>query len=96
MNWIDAHNTAQSGFDEWAGKDHNKKWFRRIDGTPIPNDLVVCIANAIVRETNKPNQDLIAEMVEALEGAREALWDYGAPENDIAPIRNAITKAAGP
>jgi len=37
---------AQSGFDVWAAKPHNKKWFRRVDGTPIPNDLVVCIAQA--------------------------------------------------
>jgi hypothetical protein len=37
---------AQSGFDAWAAKPHNAKWFRRIDGTPIPNDLVVCIAQA--------------------------------------------------
>lgn len=37
---------AQAGFDAWAEKPHNKKWFKRIDGTPIPNDLVVCIAQA--------------------------------------------------
>jgi hypothetical protein len=35
---------AQRGFDKWKAKEHNKKWFRLIDGTPIPNDLVVCIA----------------------------------------------------
>ena len=36
---------AQAGFDQWAAKPHNKRWFRRIDGTPIPNDVPVCIAN---------------------------------------------------
>lgn len=37
---------AQAGFDAWASKPHNAKWFRRVDGTPIPNDVVVCIAVA--------------------------------------------------
>lgn len=35
---------AQRGFEKWRAKEHNKKWFRKIDGTPIPNDVVVCIA----------------------------------------------------
>lgn len=37
---------ASEGFEIWKAKSHNKKWFRRIDGTPIPNDLIVCIAGA--------------------------------------------------
>jgi hypothetical protein len=37
---------AQRGFAVWAAKPHNAKWFKRIDGTPIPNDLCVCIADA--------------------------------------------------
>lgn len=40
---------VQEGFDEWAGKPHNKKWLRKIDGTPIPNDVVVCIQSAVCR-----------------------------------------------
>lgn len=45
---------AERGFQKWAEKDHNRKWVRRIDGTPIPNDLKVNIALAIMdglRET---------------------------------------------
>lgn len=30
---------AQRGFEKWRAKEHNKKWFRKIDGTPIPNDV---------------------------------------------------------
>jgi hypothetical protein len=37
---------AEAGYDAWAAKPHNKGWRRKIDGTPIPNDLPVCIAQA--------------------------------------------------
>jgi hypothetical protein len=36
-----------AGYDDWAGKPHNAKWVRKIDGTPIPNDLCVCIFNRL-------------------------------------------------
>ena len=37
---------AQSGFETWKVKPHNARWFRKIDGTPIPNDLTICIGEA--------------------------------------------------
>lgn len=40
-----AINVATAGYRNWADKPHNAKWARRLDGTPIANDLVVCIAN---------------------------------------------------
>jgi hypothetical protein len=40
MSWIAI---AQRGFEKWKAQDHNKRWFRLIDGTPIPNDLVINI-----------------------------------------------------
>ncbi len=42
-DWI---GIAKRGFETWAAKDHNRRWFRKIDGTPIPNDLTVNIAMA--------------------------------------------------
>lgn len=33
----------QFGYEYWAAKPHNAKWVRKIDGTPIPNDLPVSI-----------------------------------------------------
>ena len=36
-----------AGYAFWAQKPHNAKWVRKIDGTPIPNDLPVCIQTAI-------------------------------------------------
>ena len=46
MNWANALAIAEKGFDAWAAKPHNRKWFRKIDGTPIKNDLLVNIATA--------------------------------------------------
>ena len=49
MTFNEAMSAAETGFATWATKPHNKKWARRLDGTPIPNDLLVCIAEAVVR-----------------------------------------------
>lgn len=43
----DLWDTVFAGYREWAAKPHNAKWVRKIDGTPIPNDLPVCIFNAL-------------------------------------------------
>jgi hypothetical protein len=40
---------VDDGYMEWARKPHNEKWVRKIDGTPIPNDLIVCIQQSIIR-----------------------------------------------
>jgi hypothetical protein len=42
----DVMKIAARGFDAWAAKPHNAKWARKIDGTPIRNDLIVNIAQA--------------------------------------------------
>jgi len=39
---------ARRGLMKWQEQPHNAKWWKKIDGTPIPNDLVVCIAEEIV------------------------------------------------
>ena len=41
---------AAKGLEDWKSKGWNKKWWKRIDGTPIPNDLIVCIAERISKE----------------------------------------------
>jgi hypothetical protein len=46
MNFVEAMTAAQAGFDTWAAKPHNKKWAKMIYHTPIPNDLLVNIAEA--------------------------------------------------
>lgn len=38
---------ADEGLKKWASQPHNKKWWKRIDGTPIPNDLLVNVTQAI-------------------------------------------------
>ncbi len=49
MNFVEAMTAAQAGFDTWAAKPHNAKWAKMIYHTPIPNDLLVNIAQAICR-----------------------------------------------
>lgn len=40
-------NDVQRGYARWAVKPHNAKWVRKIDGTPIANDIVVNIFNTL-------------------------------------------------
>jgi hypothetical protein len=47
---------AQEGLARWKDKPHNSKWWRRIDGTPIPNDLLVNIAEVIANSLSRPEQ----------------------------------------
>jgi bacterioferritin-associated ferredoxin len=48
VGFISAMDVVERGFKAWKDQPHNAKWFKRIDGTPIPNDLAVNIAEAIV------------------------------------------------
>ena len=52
MNFGNALKIVTDGFENWKSKPHNAKWFRRIDGTPIPNDLCVCIATEVAHDTD--------------------------------------------
>lgn len=47
MDFVKILATCQVGLDRWKSKPHNANWWKRIDGTPIPNDLLVCIANEL-------------------------------------------------
>lgn len=71
--------TATFGYIRWAEKPHNAKWVRMIDGTPIPNDLPVCIANefaATIATLRAENEALRAQVAttraDALEEAAKA------------------------
>jgi len=45
--FTEAMKVCEEGLREWREKPHNKRWWKRIDGTPIPNDLLCCIAEAL-------------------------------------------------
>lgn len=45
------------GFNDWEENPHNKKWRKRIDGTPIGNDLLVSITASVYAEL----RDVLAE-----------------------------------
>ena len=68
---------AQRGFDTWKAKEHNKKWFRLIDGTPIPNDLVVCIAMEFVKMSSSHKD--VPEYDEAIVCENPECKHIGAP-----------------
>lgn len=57
IGFSEALKVCDIGFTNWKLKEHNKKWFKRIDGTPIPNDLLCCIAEAF--SNNGENEDLM-------------------------------------
>ena len=44
IGFLEALNVVQAGWKHWAVKKHNAKWVKRLDGTPIYNDLCVHIA----------------------------------------------------
>lgn len=70
----EACEAVSAGYAAWAAKPHNAKWVRRIDGTPIPNDLLVCIQTAIRALADPTGVKLLAE----LRAERDALAADGA------------------
>ena len=55
LDFVTAMGIARSGFQDWATKPHNSRWVRKIDGTPIPNDLLVTVALAFVAAAASPD-----------------------------------------
>lgn len=55
MNFMQAMAIVDEGWTEWAGKSHNRRWVRKIDGTPIRNDLAVNIAVAMMNAAAAPD-----------------------------------------
>lgn len=51
---------VQRGYNRWAAKPHNAKWVRKIDGTPIANDLVVNIFDEL-KERDQPAENSICQ-----------------------------------
>jgi len=45
--WVSLLDHAKQGLENWARKPHNRKWWRKIDGTPIPNDLMIEVCKEI-------------------------------------------------
>lgn len=71
-DFIQASKLCEQGLNTWKEKPHNKRWWKQIDGTPIPNDLLCCVAEAFTAEQpaqpaeQQPAPD-VAQLVEALE-----------------------------
>jgi hypothetical protein len=46
-NYLVIEKRVQSAITEWSEKPHNRKWFKKVEGTPILNDLLVTITAAL-------------------------------------------------
>lgn len=79
MDFTEALRLVDIGFEKWVKKPHNAAWIRRFDGTPIRNDVAVCIAEAIAANTRSAPTDL----VEALRplAALADIIDKDSPDN---------------
>jgi hypothetical protein len=102
---FDALALVQAGYADWAAKDHNTKWVRKIDGTPIPNDLCICIATRLAELSAahvplEPSDGAAAQ----LEGEFESFGVFLSPKRVRALLqslyaidsRAAPAKASGP
>lgn len=54
---------VQRGYDDWAAQPHNKKWVKRLDGTPIANDIVVRIFDALKDAAPAPQPVAVKELI---------------------------------
>lgn len=55
---------VQRGYDTWAAKPHNAKWVRKIDGTPIANDIPVTIFDALRDQQDEWANQIIGFLVQ--------------------------------
>ena len=79
---------AQSGFETWKAKPHNARWFRKIDGTPIPNDLTICIGEAFAAALSAERRAKVEAESEAA-ALLERVWVLG---KALEPFAEAATK----
>ena len=47
LSWVALLDHAKAGLESWSRRPHNKRWWKRIDGTPIPNDLLIDVCKSI-------------------------------------------------
>ena len=74
LNFVEALEACKRGLETWSSKPHNAKWWRRIDGTPIPNDLLVNIAEIIAQTANADRAERDAALSELAKLRAEAEW----------------------
>lgn len=81
LTFMDVMDIVHSGYDTWKNKPYNAKWFKRIDDTPIPNDLLVNVAEAICHALTAPPTRSSEGTVDALKEA-ERFMAYFSGETD--------------
>jgi hypothetical protein len=86
MSLFEAMKIAEAGFARWAAR--HEKWARKIDGTPIPNDLIVNMAEEIAHAVSAD-----ADLLSALRGLVEAFEGYENVDAHLGVARAALAKA---
>ncbi len=74
LNFVEALEACKRGLEAWRDEPHNAKWWRRIDGTPIPNDLLSNIAEIIAQTANADRAERDAALSELAKLRAEAEW----------------------
>ena len=64
LGFVEALDACQRGLELWRDKPYNAKWWRRIDGTPIPNDLLCNIAEILGQTANADRAQRDAALAE--------------------------------
>lgn len=82
---------VEAGIEQWKAKSHNKKWVRLVDGTPILNDLLVNIAEAVQSAAPAPavavNDEVLVVTDAMIEAGAAAEHNY---------IQNALKRLGKP
>jgi len=71
MTLYEAMGVVEAGMKAWRDKPHNARWWRLIDGTPIPNDLIVCIAEAVANASASADRPSSAVNIDPSDDKRE-------------------------
>jgi hypothetical protein len=74
LGFVEALDACQRGLALWRDKPHNFKWWNRIDGTPIPNDLLVCIAEILQQTANADRVNLTTANAEIAQMRQQIAW----------------------
>ncbi len=74
LGFVEALDACKRGLELWRQYPHNAKWWERIDGTPIPNDLLVCIAEILQQSAVADRAERDAALSELAKLRAEAEW----------------------
>jgi hypothetical protein len=77
LGFVEALDACNRGLELWKDKPYNAKWWKRIDGTPIPNNLLCCIAEILGQTANadRSQRDAAVAELAQVKAGNESLRD---------------------